>query len=98
MTGEIDGDIAELQNYIDNHAELNVNWQHPITGRTLPMFAAATGNPEVVGILFHRLIGYNFDLRDRDGKTVFDHARSNRNEAVIAVLETAEAEVSAYAQ
>jgi ankyrin repeat protein len=84
-----DSDIAEIRAYIENHPDLNINWQHPITGRTLPMLAAATGNPTVMETLLPLLPGYDFGLRDMEGKTVFVYAEEDRNETIIAMLEKA---------
>ncbi|MDR0418142.1 MAG: ankyrin repeat domain-containing protein [Puniceicoccales bacterium] len=79
-------DIGLIPDYFDEHPGFNINWQDPETGRTLPMYAVVTGMVGIVEALLARKRGYNFALKDKEGKTVFDYAEANRNEDMMNVL------------
>lgn len=63
---------------------LDMNY-HDQAGNTIPMWAAAMGDPDIVTEVLTE--GHpNLDMRNNEGNTALDIARQNRNEGIIGIL------------
>jgi hypothetical protein len=84
------GNAGEIRTWLVENPFINVNWQDPTNhGRTLLMYAIATGDYEVVQIILD-LPGVDPTLTDSDGHTALSYAMANRNLDIIGLLQPQE--------
>ncbi len=78
-------------NYIDSYVKKggNINIKHSIYGFTPLTWAASYGHEELVKFLIKS--GAGPQIKDGDGKTALDKAKTNHHDDIVKILEDAEA-------